>query len=103
MEQGFWGAVVGAVLGSLIIGALNSYIQRDSQKHATKLQRDQWNKEAEWRREDQRAAMGLQVHAQANARTDQENEWTRQRVDREEQREFDRQRDYQRAQLEAIR
>jgi hypothetical protein len=36
MEQGFWGAVVGAVLVSLIIGALNLYLQRDSQKHATK-------------------------------------------------------------------
>jgi hypothetical protein len=103
MEQGFWGAVVGAVLGSLIIGALNLYLQRDSQKHATRLQQDQWNKEAEWRRDDQRHVMGLQVHAQANARTDQQNEWTRQREDREEQREFDRQRDYQRAQLEATR
>jgi hypothetical protein len=103
MEQGFWGAVVGAVLGSLIVGALNLYLQRDSQKHATKLQRDQWNKEAEWRREDQRNAMGLQIHAQANARTDQRNEWDRQRKDREEEREFDRQVEYERAQVEAIR
>ena len=103
MEQGFWGAVVGAVLGSLIIGALTLYLQRDSQRHATDLQRDQWNKEAEWRRDDQRNEMGLQIHAQANARTDQQNEWDRHRKDREEQREFDRQREYERAQLEAIR
>jgi hypothetical protein len=67
------------------------------------LQRDQWNKEAEWRREDQRNAMGLQIHAQGNARTDQRNEWDRQRKDREEEREFDRQVEYERAQVEAIR
>jgi hypothetical protein len=103
MEQGFWGAVIGAALGSLIVGSLNIFLQRDSQKHALTMQQNLWNKESEWRRDDQRHAMGLQVHAQANARTDQQNEWNRQREDREEQREYDRQLEYERAQVEAMR
>jgi hypothetical protein len=103
MEQGFWGAVIGAALGSLIVGSLNIFLQRDSQKHALTMQQNQWNKESEWRRDDQRHAMGLQVHAQANARTDQQNEWNRQREDREQQREYDRQLEHDRAQVEAMR
>ena len=85
MEEGLLGAVIAAIITSLVLAVLNMYLQRDGQKHAAKLQQGQWDKEAEWRREDQRIAMGLQVHAQDAARTDQRNEWERQRTDLQEQ------------------
>ena len=78
-------APIAAVITSLALAVLNVYLQRQGQRHAAKLQQDQWDKEAEWRREDQRNAQGLQVRAQDAARTDQRNEWERQRADRQEQ------------------
>lgn len=103
MEQGLWGAVIAALITSVILGGIDVLLQHRNQKHAIKMQQDQWDKEAAWRREDERNAMGLQIHAQAAARTDQKNEWARQREDRNEQREFDRQREYDRDQVEAMR
>lgn len=85
MEEGFLGAVIGAILGSLIIGFINLWQQRRDHAHAAKMQQAQWDKESEWRRQDERNARELQIHAQDAARTDQRNEWDRQREDRREQ------------------
>jgi hypothetical protein len=81
MEEGFLGAVIGASLGSLIIGLINLWQQRRDHAHAAKMQQAQWNKESEWRRQGERNALGLQIHAHDAARADQRNEWDRQRED----------------------
>jgi hypothetical protein len=85
MEEGLLGAVIAAVVTSVVLGGLNVYLQRKEHRHATKLQQDQWAKESEWRREDQQNTKGLQIHAQDAARTDQRNQWERARADRQEQ------------------
>jgi hypothetical protein len=85
VEEGFLGAVIGAILGSVIIGLINLWQQRRDHDHAAKMQQAQWNKESEWRRQDERNARALQILAQEATRTDQGNEWDRQREDRRQQ------------------
>lgn len=82
MDSSFWGAVLGAGIGSLVIGAISIWLQRKEHKHSRTMQQEQWNKESEWRSQAQRDARALQIHAQDAARIDQRNEWDRQREDR---------------------
>lgn len=74
MEQGFWGAVIGATLGSIIVGGINVILQRGQHKHALDMQQKQWDQESDWRKEDRRDETGRQIAAWDNARTDQKNE-----------------------------
>lgn len=85
VDSSFWGAVLGAGIGSLVIGAINIWLQRQEHAHARQVQQRQWTQESEWRQEAQRDARALQVHALDAARADQRNEWDRQREDRQQQ------------------
>lgn len=112
--QGFFGAVLGAALGSAIVGVANWFLQNKVHQQALELQenqrkQDQSAREAQW--EQERIARETQWHWEArmrhddwtNAQADRKAEWDRQRQDRLEQLEEDRRLEREREQREALR
>lgn len=74
MEQGVIGAVIAALVTSVIVSVANARAQTTQHEHAYDIQRQQWNKEAAWRREDLQAEREQQRAAWDNARADRERE-----------------------------
>lgn len=98
-----WQGFIGAVLGGIVVGLFNLFLQNRQQKHAMELQRAQWAHEDTIREGEWSRARGERVAEWDNARTDQRREWDRRRVDLLEQRADDRKRAAEQVEMESLR